>query len=232
MAVRKSDLTAAARIREAALRLFAKSGVSAVSIRDVARAAGVSPGAVQHHFRSKARLRRAVEASVIRRATEVFGSPIGGETPSENTARMGSRLSEFVRDNPALFAYIGRSLLEGDASGFALFEALFRLVRAQADSVAEASFLRPDVDRDWSALHLILIDIGTYLFEAAVTRCLGESPLSEPGLDRMRRATETLFLRGVYRNGQADTRAGSSSRQPGRMSRKPARRRGPSKTRS
>src|SRR5579885_743136 len=47
MASHDSDLTAAARIREAALRLFAERGVSAASIRDVAKAAGVSAGAVQ-----------------------------------------------------------------------------------------------------------------------------------------------------------------------------------------
>src|SRR5437762_10750424 len=82
MATPDSDLTAAARIREAALRLFAEHGVSGASIRDVAKAAGVSPGLVQHHFRSKARLRRAVEESVVRRATEAFGRPIGGDRKS------------------------------------------------------------------------------------------------------------------------------------------------------
>src|SRR5207249_1206694 len=78
VAVRDSDLTAAARIRNAALRHFAARGVAATSIRDVARAARVSPGLVQHHFRSKARLRRAVDEFVIRRALEAFGTPIGG----------------------------------------------------------------------------------------------------------------------------------------------------------
>ena len=75
MARGSSDLTAAARIREAALRRFAERGVAATSIRDVAKAAGVSPGLVQHHFRSKARLRRAVADHVMRRAIEAFGAP-------------------------------------------------------------------------------------------------------------------------------------------------------------
>lgn len=194
-----SDLTAAARIREAALALFAQRGVSAVSIREVAKAAGVSAGAVQHHYRSKAALRGAVEEAVVRRATEAFGRPIGGASPAENTGRLNLRLSAFIRENPAAFAYVGRSLLEGDAAGLALFRQLFHLLRLQADEAAEARMLRPDVDLDWSALHLILIDVGTYLFEPAVSACLGESPLSEPGLDRMGKATEALFLQGVYR---------------------------------
>jgi len=169
MATPDSDLTAAARIREAALRLFAEHGVSGASIRDVAKAAGVSPGLVQHHFRSKARLRRAVEESVVRRATEAFGRPIGGDSPLESKARIGSKISEFIRENPAVFAYVGRSLLEGDAAGLALFEALFRLARAQVDSLVAARMVRSDVDRDWNALHVILIDVGAYLFEAALT---------------------------------------------------------------
>src|SRR5437867_3678661 len=53
MAIPPSDLTGAARIRDAALRQFAARGVAAASIRHVAKAAGVSPGLVQHHFRSR-----------------------------------------------------------------------------------------------------------------------------------------------------------------------------------
>jgi TetR/AcrR family transcriptional regulator, regulator of cefoperazone and chloramphenicol sensitivity len=199
MARLDSDLTAAARIREAALRLFAERGVAATSIRDVARVAGVSPGLVQHHFRSKARLRRAVEDSVIHRATESFGRPIGGGSPSESSTRIGSKISDFIRENPAIFAYVGRSLLEGDSAGLALFEALFRIARAQVDDLVAAGLVRSDLDRDWNALHVILIDVGAYLFEPALSRCLGESPLSDKGLKRMEKATETLFLKGVYR---------------------------------
>jgi AcrR family transcriptional regulator len=43
-----SDLSTYARIRNAALEGFATRGVAATSIRDVATAAGVSPGLVQH----------------------------------------------------------------------------------------------------------------------------------------------------------------------------------------
>ena len=44
------DLTARARIRDAALRLFAERGVEGVTIREIAEAAGVSGGLVRHHF--------------------------------------------------------------------------------------------------------------------------------------------------------------------------------------
>src|SRR5262252_4469110 len=65
MAIAPSDLTSAARIRDAALEAFSARGVAGTSIRDVAKAAAVSPGLVQHHFRSKAGLRRAVDDFVV-----------------------------------------------------------------------------------------------------------------------------------------------------------------------
>ena len=59
--MRAADLTAAARIRETAMGLFAERGVAAVSVRDVAEAAGVSPSLVIHHYKSKEGLKAAVD---------------------------------------------------------------------------------------------------------------------------------------------------------------------------
>src|SRR2546428_5669021 len=100
VAARDSDLTAAARIRNAALRHFAARGVAATSIRDVARAARVSPGLVQHHFRAKARLRRAVDEFVIRRALEAFGIPISGGPPPATPLQPGSQVTGVIRAKP------------------------------------------------------------------------------------------------------------------------------------
>ena len=196
---RGSDLTAAARIRDAALRRFAERGVAATSIRDVAKAAGVSPGLVQHHFRSKARLRQAVEDYVVRRAIEAFGQPTGAGSAIESNVEMSARISAFIRANPAVFAYVGRSILEGDAAGLELFERFLALARAQLDRLVAGGFLRSGLDRDWTALHVVLIDVGAYLLEPALSRYLGEPLLSERGLKRMEQATEALFLKGIYR---------------------------------
>src|SRR2546428_13872074 len=127
VAARDSDLTAAARIRNAALRHFAARGVAATSIRDVAKAARVSPGLIQHHFPSKARLRSAVDDFVIRRALEAFGTPVSGGPPQEIALQLGSRIAEFIRADPDVFAYIGRSLLEAGQTGPRLPEHLIVL---------------------------------------------------------------------------------------------------------
>ncbi len=207
MATAPSDLTAAARIRDAALAQFAARGVAGTSIRDVAKAAGVSPGLVQHHFRSKAGLRKAVEDHVVQRAVEAFGRPRSGRSPRDSSVQIGAAISDFIRANPAAFAYLGRSLLEGDAAGRDLLRSFVALARAQVERLVAAGLLRRDIDRDWTALHVILIDVGAYLLEPALRTVLGTSLLEEHGLRRMERATEQLFLRGVYRPGRKAPRA-------------------------
>ena len=58
--MRSTDLTTAARIRDAAIELFGSHGFS-VGVRAIAQAAGVSPGLVIHHFGSKDGLRQACD---------------------------------------------------------------------------------------------------------------------------------------------------------------------------
>ncbi len=76
------DLTTRARIRDAAVVRFGREGFGA-SLRTVAADAGVSPGLVIHHFRSKEGLRLACDEYVLRVAREakrrsiVTGGPGG-----------------------------------------------------------------------------------------------------------------------------------------------------------
>ena len=56
-----ADLTAKAKIRNAALDMYAEQGEDRVSMRAVAARAGVTVGLVQHHFKTKDGLRQAVD---------------------------------------------------------------------------------------------------------------------------------------------------------------------------
>ena len=59
------DLTARARIREAALKHFAEEGYERATIRGIAQTAGVSPGLLRHHYGSKEALRTACDDYVF-----------------------------------------------------------------------------------------------------------------------------------------------------------------------
>jgi AcrR family transcriptional regulator len=59
------DLSPKARIRNAAIVEFGTHGVKGTSIRGIAKAAGVSPGMVQHYFKTKDQLRQACDHHIL-----------------------------------------------------------------------------------------------------------------------------------------------------------------------
>jgi AcrR family transcriptional regulator len=82
-AVRKSGETAPQRrFLDVAAELFARHGYHATSIRDIARALGVTPGAVYAHFASKSGILLAVYEEGVRQVSEaVDGAAGAGKTP-------------------------------------------------------------------------------------------------------------------------------------------------------
>src|SRR5882724_4150605 len=99
------------RIRAAALEGFARDGVAATSIRDVAAAAGVSPGLVQHYFPSKAALRSAVDEHVTEAArTALELRKVEGDVIED----LAERLTGLVADHFVALRYVARGVAESD----------------------------------------------------------------------------------------------------------------------
>jgi AcrR family transcriptional regulator len=106
-----SDLTARARIRDAAIDLFAEKGIAAATIRDIAQAAGVSSGLLRHHFGSKEGLRDACDEYALNQLTAL------GIQFTEN--HLPSRVSpEIMR----LQQYLIRSVMDGSPTALAMFD--------------------------------------------------------------------------------------------------------------
>jgi len=200
MRVSELDLTAVARIRNAALEGFARDGVAATSIRDVAKAAGVSPGLVQHHFRTKADLERAVNEYVVALATEAyegFEEASASASTEELVQTMGDRVTAFVREHPSALLYVIRSAAAGEEAGLNMFDAFLALIDSQVQRLAEEGALRPEVDRLWLGLHVVIFNLGAVLLEPAVNRHL-PAPFRDPEqLERWNRATAQLFTEGA-----------------------------------
>ncbi|MEM9069322.1 MAG: TetR family transcriptional regulator [Myxococcota bacterium] len=70
-------------ILEAAIRLFAEGGVAAVSVRAIGAAAGVTLGAVHHHFPSKADLQEAAVARVDEEITRIALGLLAAFNPAD-----------------------------------------------------------------------------------------------------------------------------------------------------
>ena len=79
------DLAPRARIREAALRLYAEHGTQGTSIRMVAEEANMSAGAVMHHFKTKDELAEAVQHAVVAKIREVVNG-VGLDQPPQALA--------------------------------------------------------------------------------------------------------------------------------------------------
>jgi AcrR family transcriptional regulator len=189
------------RICEAALLGFAESGVEATSIRDVAAAAGVSPGLVQHHFATKDKLREAVNGYVVERAAETFAELPSGDSAEEIQRELGDRVTGWAREHPEALLYVARLSADEDPAALEIFDAFLGIASSQWERLAEEGLLRPDVDLDWAALQAIVLILGSALFEGAISRHLPAPWRNPEQLEKWNRANSDLFRRGLYADG-------------------------------
>ncbi len=187
-------------ICEAALRGFAESGVAATSIRDVAAAAGVSPGLVQHHFATKDALRNAVNEYVVERAAETFAELPSGQSAEEIQTELGDRVTGWAREHPEALLYVARLAADEDPSALEIFDAFVGIADQQWRRLADEGMLRPDVDLQWAPLQAIVLILGTALFEGAIGRHLPAAWRDHEQLERWNQANSDLFRRGLYAN--------------------------------
>jgi AcrR family transcriptional regulator len=184
------------RIRDVALEGFARDGVKATSIRDVAAAAGVSPGLVQHYFPSKAALRAAVDEHVTDIAQDALAlRRVEGDVIDD----LAERLTALVRDHFLALRYVARGVAENDPAALGIFNTLTQLCRDQLSELQRSGMLRDDLDLDWAALHTVLINLGTVIMEPGVSRELGRPFLTKRQVERWKVATTKLFVEGEIR---------------------------------
>jgi TetR/AcrR family transcriptional regulator, regulator of cefoperazone and chloramphenicol sensitivity len=196
-AVLDSDLTTKARIRDAAMELFGAEGVAATSLRSVARAAGVSPGLIVHHFGSKEGLIRAVDEAVLQRINLALSEVAIEGSGAELIEGRAEVVAAFLRTQPALCDYLGRALSERTQASAELFHRLFAFAARDRRLIA-ADVLRADTDPFWRAMHQVILVVGPLLLRPLIERELGGSLLDEDNITRWTRARTDLLRRGLY----------------------------------
>jgi AcrR family transcriptional regulator len=196
MSRRSTTASTYERILGAALEGFARRGARATSIRDVAAAAGVSPGLVQHYFPSKAALRAAVDEHVTERARAALSVR---EVDGDVVEDIAQRLTGLVAEQFLALLYVARGVAERDDAALAIFDTLTELCRDQLSEFERRGMLRADLDLEWAALHTVLINLGTVIMEPGVSRQLGRPFLTKRQVDRWKQATTALFVGGELR---------------------------------
>ena len=193
-----SALTTRTRIRDAALEGFAANGVDGTSIRDVAKAAEVSPGLVQHHFPTKADLREAVNEHVVSVVAAQFGKVEIPPPPADGFKALGDRIAAIVRSHPRETYYIARAVADGDESALIVFDTLVDTAVAHLERLIEEGRADPALDVGWAALHVVVFNLGTLLFERAVSRHLPDEFFTPAQIQRWACATGRLYRDGMY----------------------------------
>src|SRR5262245_18314829 len=111
------DLTARARIRQAAMAHFAEHGFERATIRGIAATAGVPPGLLRHHFGSKQELRDAVDAYVVQEikglSDDIMADGLRGDLGPSILSREAIRL---FKD------YLLRALMDGSPTIAKIFD--------------------------------------------------------------------------------------------------------------
>jgi len=191
------DLKAAAVIREAAMRLFAERGTAAVTVREIAAAAGVSPSLVMHHYGSKDGLRDAVD----RRAAAFFEEMLGelariGE--QGGSASLAELFAARLEAQPVMADYVRRLLLDGGEAADALFSKLFGTTLAGMRSLVEAGVVRPAQDEETRTAFLLANDLSLVLLRRQITSVTGTDPLTRDGLARWTAAAMDVYTGGIF----------------------------------
>lgn len=153
-----SDLTARARIRDAAIECFADDGFGA-SFRAIAARANVSPGLITHHFGAKEQLRAECDEEVLRRYEELKTSGI-----ADPSAYLVERLTE---PGPAaqLMVYMLRAIHAGGPSARAFLEHLIDSARHVMKASLDSGLIRPSRDEEARVRYMTYQTMGALLIQ-------------------------------------------------------------------
>jgi AcrR family transcriptional regulator len=200
-AVDEGDLTAKANIRNAALRLFAERGHDAVTVREIAAAAGVSPALVVHHFGSKDGLRAAVDGYAGQAFDALFAMDERDLAETLTGGNFGSVAEMLARAFPhgsPLPAYLRRLLLTNDPAGAALFGRWYALTVRLLDAMTGIGAARPGEDPAVRAAFLLVNDLALILLRNHVAAAIGVDPLTPAGVTRWAKEVTDIYMKGVF----------------------------------
>ncbi|GAA2119461.1 TetR/AcrR family transcriptional regulator [Actinomadura napierensis] len=198
-AVAAGDLTGKARLRQAALRLFARDGFDAVSIRAVAAEAGVSYALVRHHFGTKAGLRREVDDHVLRTLAEAMGELDRDRPLDDVVAAIGTVSARMFGADPHLRGYLRRVLMEGGEAGAAVFSRLLDGTRRELDRLGAERSPRAGADPEWAPYQVLFLILGPLLLEPVIQPVADTDVFDPPVLARRSAANQQLLLNGLFR---------------------------------
>lgn len=193
-----NDLTGKARIRNAALELFARNGAEATSLRSVASAAGVTVGLIVHHYGTKDALREAVEQVIVERFAEAIASvPVDRPPLDEVVADRDAAVAQMLAASPAVVDYLRRVLLDGGGAGRDLLSGLSELSARQVHELRSAGIVSTRHPVGEQVITVMVRQLGRLFLQPLVDRIAEEFT---DDLDGSSRPTLVVGLRSDGRS--------------------------------
>jgi len=176
---------------DAARRLLETEGQAAMSLRAVAREAGVSPAAPYHHFKDKAELMDAIAAE----GWELLAQDMyeaGSAAPKDQLAIVTTYVT-FARSRPALYRVMFDAARDKETLPFdnAAAEGAFYTWYRQSIHSALDRPLEPEAELEilaaWASAHGLAEMAGFQPFERLKEQLGGETPFIKAVLEQMGR---------------------------------------------
>jgi AcrR family transcriptional regulator len=157
------DLTAKARIRNAAMDLYAEFGEDRTSMRAIASAAGVTVGLLVHHFKTKDGIRDAVEQLAVDYFAQAIAQAPTEGTQKEVAAARDAAVGQMLESHPTVVNYLRRALLDPAGPRGQLLKRLTELTRSELTKARDAG-IAPAHQRDSTQIIGIMVRQLGHLF--------------------------------------------------------------------
>lgn len=154
-------------------------------MRRVAAEVGVTIGLIQHHFGTKEGLRRAVDELVVEHVVAALATVEHAGSAAAVVAARDSAVREMLERNPMLVRYINRALLEPDARGAPLLEAIVDLTTREVDSLRRGGHASTRTSDKVQVVRTLMGQVGELFLEpvvAAVWEQIGGDPDERPSI--------------------------------------------------
>ena len=172
------------------LHLFAQRGFSSTSIDEIARAAGLTKGAMYWHFASKDDLFHAILDRIRRQWLDVVHAPVlARRTPTERLDQLFDSYVELFIEAPDIFLFLQQVALDRQNPKFSgqiakVFAKTARFIAGIIDDGKTAGVMRRDVD-SLGAAYLILGTLAGASQQASTTRARSLRQLLVPAKEMM-----------------------------------------------
>lgn len=187
------DVTARARIRDAAIELFGRDGFERTTMRAIARASGVSPALVVHHFGSKEQLREACEQHLLALVREGKSQALSGQAPPSLESYLAT-----VEGSGSLLRYLARTLQEGGPAASRIFGGLVDDTVDYLAASEAAGVVRPTQDPRARATALVSWGLSHLLLDRLIAQTLGDEHDEAAALARVAGPVLEIYTDGLF----------------------------------